>query len=248
MSKENNNKSMKSYFDFFNQLVEPVRTQAINNTAEKDLHTPECMSYETFAAVLRSAFVWSDTPEGGKYWMDIHDSLASGDDCLISKPSEPEIQTSTEESVAPEPTVININTINVGDTIILRDDLVNCDKYGGIMYCDILMNANKLTFKESYFLELTDGTFYCNENDYLYHTDMVKEVIPCDKLRIQEQPTQEKEAFVADKYTPSRLDYFAGMAMQGLLSAPDSEQYSIAELAGTAVCIANEMIRELNKK
>ncbi len=56
MSKENNNTTLKSKYDFFDKLVEPVRTQAMENTEEVDLITPIHFDDESITSILRQSF------------------------------------------------------------------------------------------------------------------------------------------------------------------------------------------------
>jgi hypothetical protein len=188
-------------------------------------------------------------------FVDLHDNTIQINGCWIPVSFVATVirdgkQVATiEQPVAPAPTKIDINTINAGDTIILRDDLVNCDKYGDIMYSDVLMHRDKLTFHSSMFDGSdSDGTFHCNENPYLYHIDMVKEVIPCDKLKIQEQPVQEVETPaqtpLMDFSEQVRFETFVAAAIQGL-STKDSSPIMIAV---RAISIAEAVMSELSNK
>jgi hypothetical protein len=72
---------MKTRKDFFEELPEPYRTQAINNTNEQakitnsltidrryDGLTQEAKSLEQ---ALGGGFRWLDSPEGFNYWNDV---------------------------------------------------------------------------------------------------------------------------------------------------------------------------------
>jgi len=186
-------------------------------------------------------------------FVDLHDNTIQINGCWIPVSFVATVSrdgkqiAAIEQPVAPAPTKVDINTINAGDTIILRYDLENCARYGMIMYSDTLMNMDKLTFRYSMFAG-ADGTFYCNENPYLYHIDMVKEVIPCDKLKIEEQPVQE---VVTPSQTPLmhlseqiRFETFVAAALQGL-STKDSSPIMIAV---RAINIAEAVMSELSNK
>ena len=49
---------------FLNQLEEPFKSQAINNSTPKRLEV-ECQDLED---AIFSAFIWDDTLEGSDYW------------------------------------------------------------------------------------------------------------------------------------------------------------------------------------
>lgn len=62
---------MKTIREWIEELPEPYRTQAIDNTSESVLTVEEQSLYE---AVI-GAFNWKESTEGFKYWNDFHDTL-----------------------------------------------------------------------------------------------------------------------------------------------------------------------------
>lgn len=72
MKKTVNQKS-KIIIDFLNKLPEPQKTQAIKNAGDA-VNKP--FVGRTIKDAILSAFILSDSPEGGDYWMDfINDKL-----------------------------------------------------------------------------------------------------------------------------------------------------------------------------
>lgn len=66
---------MKKYiiYTFLNKLPEPIRTQAINNAGDNINKT---FVGRTIKDAIFSAFVLSETPEGGEFWINyINDKL-----------------------------------------------------------------------------------------------------------------------------------------------------------------------------
>lgn len=61
----------KTIREWLNELEEPYRTQAINNSTDGILDTSEDSLQESLAC----AFFWCDSPEGSDYWNDLHDTL-----------------------------------------------------------------------------------------------------------------------------------------------------------------------------
>jgi hypothetical protein len=151
MSKENNNTKLKSKYDFFDKLVEPVRTQAMENTEEVDLITAIHFDDESITSILRQSFSFAHTPEGSKYWIEIHDSLMNGEDKYLAKPK---LQ------------------LKEGDKIVLKSDLIPVQKYNDVLWVEI-MNAPSLTVE---FINNKDAFTVC-ENDMLYGIDMVSHII-----------------------------------------------------------------------
>ena len=62
---------MKTIREWLEELPEPYRTQAIDNTSESDLMIEE----ESLADAVIGAFSWNESPEGEIYWGDFHDTL-----------------------------------------------------------------------------------------------------------------------------------------------------------------------------
>ena len=54
---------------WLDQLEEPYRTQAINNTRDKQLRK-NCSS---MGHALGGSFTWNESPEGLNYWCDLHE-------------------------------------------------------------------------------------------------------------------------------------------------------------------------------
>jgi len=179
--------TMKSKYDFFNQLVEPVRTQAMDNTEEVDLVTPIHMDDESITSILRSAFVFSDTPEGFKYWVNIHNSLRDGEDKYLAKPK---LQ------------------LKEGDKIVLKSDLIPVQKYNDVLWVEI-MNSPSLTVE---YVSAHNDTFLVCENQMLYGIDMVSHIINdeviTDKLKHNEIEFENQD---------TRIDYYAGIALSQLM-------------------------------
>ena len=62
---------MKTIREWLEELPEPYRTQAINNTSESVLMVEE----ESLSEAVTGAFSWWDSPEGLEYWSDFYDTL-----------------------------------------------------------------------------------------------------------------------------------------------------------------------------
>ena len=68
---------MKTIKELYETLPEPYRTQAINNSYNKD------EMFSSLYDALLSGFLWSETPEGFDYWNDYVDSIIDIDDYEI---------------------------------------------------------------------------------------------------------------------------------------------------------------------
>ena len=62
---------MKTIREWLEELPEPYRTQAIDNTSESVL----MIEKESLSEAVLVAFSWWDSPEGLEYWSDFHDTL-----------------------------------------------------------------------------------------------------------------------------------------------------------------------------
>lgn len=58
---------MKIVKEWFNDLEEPYKKQALENTVEKSLK----IIAESMTEALSSAFYWTDSPQGHDYWSNI---------------------------------------------------------------------------------------------------------------------------------------------------------------------------------
>lgn len=63
---------MKTIKEWFDQLPQPQRHEAINNVINQ--HSPEHLTANTFSLsnALRISFSWEDTDEGFLYWFKIN--------------------------------------------------------------------------------------------------------------------------------------------------------------------------------
>lgn len=61
----------KTIKEWLEDLPEPYRTQALNNTDEDLLEITE----ETQSEALNTAFWWSETKEGHDYWSQLSETL-----------------------------------------------------------------------------------------------------------------------------------------------------------------------------
>jgi len=62
---------MKTIEQYLNQLEEPYKEQAINNTGDKNLKR----KVSSLNEALMSAFPWQGSPEGYRYWFVVRDKL-----------------------------------------------------------------------------------------------------------------------------------------------------------------------------
>jgi hypothetical protein len=67
---------MQTIEQHFNQLLEPYKGQAIENT-DKYFRGRKC---ESLSDALYIAFVWKDTEQGHEYWNELH-----ADACKLRK-------------------------------------------------------------------------------------------------------------------------------------------------------------------
>jgi hypothetical protein len=58
---------MKTVEEWFNDLEEPYKTQALENSIEKSLK----IIAESMSEALSSGFYWTDSPQGHEYWYNI---------------------------------------------------------------------------------------------------------------------------------------------------------------------------------
>jgi hypothetical protein len=59
---------MKTIREWFNELPEPERGEAIRNTTLYTLDTPT----RFMTRAILSAFIWDETSQGGEYWHKIY--------------------------------------------------------------------------------------------------------------------------------------------------------------------------------
>lgn len=64
---------MKTIQQHLNELKEPYRTQAINNTDKETLQD----KVEDLAFALKVAFLWSNSPEKHGYWGNVHSQIGA---------------------------------------------------------------------------------------------------------------------------------------------------------------------------
>jgi len=224
MSKENNNTKLKSKYDFFDKLVEPVRTQAMENTEEVDLITPFHFDDESITSILRQSFSFAHTPEGHKYWIEIHNSLRDGEDKYLAK-SKAKLQ------------------LKEGDKIVLKSDLVPVQKYNDVLWVEI-MKAPSLTVDYI----CTDGdTFLVCENNMLYGIDMVSHIINDEVINDEVITDRLKHNELEVENEDTRIDYYAGIALSQLMMT-SLDIMSIEEICSKAVAIAKGMMNQLNQK
>ena len=62
---------MKKVKDWFEELPEPYRTQAIENSTKEELNCIE----ESLTNALSGSFFWFSSPQGQKYWGDLYEKL-----------------------------------------------------------------------------------------------------------------------------------------------------------------------------
>jgi hypothetical protein len=211
--------TLKTKYDFLNQLVEPVRTQAMLNANQEDLITPMHDGFEAIHHAVRSAFVWSESAEGSDYWIEIHDSLAHGEDKYLAK-AKSKLQ------------------LKEGDKIVLKSDLVPVQKYNDVLWVEI-MNAPSLTVN---YVCTNADTFLVCENNMLYGIDMVSHIINdepiTDKLKHNELEVENED---------TRIDYYTGIALSQLMMT-SLDIMSIEEICSKAVAIGKGMMNQLNQK
>lgn len=65
---------MKTIKEHINQLQQPYRIQAINNTPVKVLNK-EC---EDIFQAIADAFIWTDSPQGNRYWINVLNQVEKG--------------------------------------------------------------------------------------------------------------------------------------------------------------------------
>jgi hypothetical protein len=63
---------MKSISEWLDQLPEPYRTKALDNMEWDDY------SADDMVDALQGAFLWENTPEGHKYWLDLCEAIDDG--------------------------------------------------------------------------------------------------------------------------------------------------------------------------
>jgi hypothetical protein len=63
----------KTALEWFNQLPEPYRTQAIENSTRPD------SVYQSLAGALMRNFTWESTPQGGIHWLQITNRAELGE-------------------------------------------------------------------------------------------------------------------------------------------------------------------------
>lgn len=64
---------MKQIQQWLEELEEPYKTQAFENTQEDRL----TLVTDTLSNAIQKAFTWSETPQGRNYWGEIHDKISS---------------------------------------------------------------------------------------------------------------------------------------------------------------------------
>ena len=62
---------MKTIKEWLEELPEPYRTRAIENTGEKRLS----MYAVSLPEAIAGAFAWIDSPQGDIYWIDVYRTL-----------------------------------------------------------------------------------------------------------------------------------------------------------------------------
>jgi hypothetical protein len=217
-------KTLKTKYDFLNQLVEPVRTKAIENTEEVDLITPIHFDDESIVSILRSAFVWSESAEGFDYWIEIHDSLKNGEDIYLAK-SKAKLQ------------------LKEGDKIVLKSDLIPVQKYNDVLWVEI-MKSPSLTVN---YVCTNADTFLVCENNMLYGIDMVSHIINDEVINDEVITDRLKHNELEVENDDTRIDYYAGIALSQLMMT-SLDIMSIEEICSKAVAIAKGMMNQLNQK
>jgi hypothetical protein len=177
------------------------------------------MDDESITSILRRAFVFSDTPEGFKYWVNIHNSLRDGEDKYLAK-AKAKLQ------------------LKEGDKVVLKSDLIPVQKYNDVLWVEI-MKAPSLTVE---YVCAHNDTFLVCENQMLYGIDMVSHIINdetiTDKLKHNEVPFDNQD---------TRIDYYAGIALSQLMMT-SLDIMSTEEICSKAVAIAKGMMNQLNQK
>ncbi len=65
---------MKTIKKWFEYLPETIKQQAINNLKRKNINHKA----DSLAAAINNGFVWAETPEGDRYWQEIHMDCEEG--------------------------------------------------------------------------------------------------------------------------------------------------------------------------
>lgn len=65
--------------EWLEQLPEPARTQALNNTEVCPYPGNENKELPSLFLAISMGFIWHQTPEGINYWSDIHDRAQKGE-------------------------------------------------------------------------------------------------------------------------------------------------------------------------
>ena len=66
-------KTNKTVKDYLEQLKEPYKTKALNNTGALNKNR----KVDSMNEALMSAFWWQGSPEGYKYWFDCRDNCST---------------------------------------------------------------------------------------------------------------------------------------------------------------------------
>jgi hypothetical protein len=75
---------MKTIKEYLEELPEPWRSQALENCDPDNMQKDRCTSQRS---ALMSAFIWSKSPEGKRYWNDFYRTLLNNES---GYPPEPE--------------------------------------------------------------------------------------------------------------------------------------------------------------
>lgn len=71
---------MKPILDWYDQLPEPIRSQAIENYDEEGAISPvDGLNRASFSAAIHGGFSWYKTPEGHEYWANIFYKAIKGE-------------------------------------------------------------------------------------------------------------------------------------------------------------------------
>lgn len=62
---------MKTIREWLEELPEPYRTQAIENTEDELL----LERVESLKKAVKCAFIWNKSPQGHEYWSELHETL-----------------------------------------------------------------------------------------------------------------------------------------------------------------------------
>lgn len=65
---------MKTVREWFEELPDGIREKAIFNGDNDEPNTMDSTEYKLSLAIS-GGFVWSRTPEGGEFWLDVVDKL-----------------------------------------------------------------------------------------------------------------------------------------------------------------------------